>query len=109
MIFGRVALLGDAAFVARPHVIAGVTKAALDAQGLADALAEAGLDRALDRYDQERRSFGRQIVTHARHLGAYVETGASCAKAIPMRILIRTLDAVLRDYGAPHLLRDPIL
>ena len=31
MAFGRVALLGDAAFVARPHVGAGVTKAALDA------------------------------------------------------------------------------
>src|SRR5262244_4657261 len=33
--FGRVALLGDAAFVARPHVGAGVTKAALDAASLA--------------------------------------------------------------------------
>ncbi|HEY6993490.1 MAG TPA: FAD-dependent monooxygenase, partial [Xanthobacteraceae bacterium] len=31
IVFGRVALLGDAAFVARPHVGAGVTKAALDA------------------------------------------------------------------------------
>jgi 2-polyprenyl-6-methoxyphenol hydroxylase-like FAD-dependent oxidoreductase len=28
LIFGRVVLLGDAAFVARPHVVAGVTKAA---------------------------------------------------------------------------------
>jgi 2-polyprenyl-6-methoxyphenol hydroxylase and related FAD-dependent oxidoreductases len=39
MVFGRVALLGDAAFVARPHVGAGVTKAALDAASLADATA----------------------------------------------------------------------
>src|SRR5262249_5090919 len=38
-VFGRVALLGDAAFVARPHVGAGVTKAALDAAALADAVA----------------------------------------------------------------------
>src|SRR5262249_61030255 len=37
--FGRVTLLGDAAFVARPHVGAGVTKAALDAACLADASA----------------------------------------------------------------------
>ena len=37
-VFGRVALLGDAAFVARPHVGAGVTKAALDAASLADAV-----------------------------------------------------------------------
>jgi 2-polyprenyl-6-methoxyphenol hydroxylase-like FAD-dependent oxidoreductase len=39
MAFGRVALLGDAAFVARPHVGAGVAKAADDALALADALA----------------------------------------------------------------------
>ena len=36
--FGRVAILGDAAFVARPHVAAGVSKAADDAAALAQAL-----------------------------------------------------------------------
>ena len=36
--FGRVALIGDAAFVARPHVGAGVSKAADDAASLAKAL-----------------------------------------------------------------------
>ena len=36
MVFGRVALAGDAAFVARPHAGAGTTKAALDAACLAD-------------------------------------------------------------------------
>ena len=38
LVAGRVALLGDAAFVARPHVGAGVTKAALNAAWLTDAL-----------------------------------------------------------------------
>ena len=38
MAFGRVAIVGDAAFVARPHVAAGVSKAADDAAALADAL-----------------------------------------------------------------------
>ena len=38
LVFGRVALVGDAAFVARPHVGMGVTKAAGDAVALADAL-----------------------------------------------------------------------
>src|SRR5262249_41106911 len=32
MAFGRAALLGDAAFVARPHVASGVMKAAIDAE-----------------------------------------------------------------------------
>ncbi len=35
MAFGRVAIVGDAAFVARPHVAAGVSKAADDAAALA--------------------------------------------------------------------------
>ena len=39
MIVGRVALVGDAAFVARPHVGMGTTKAAGDARALADHLA----------------------------------------------------------------------
>ena len=41
MAFGRVAIIGDAAFVARPHVGAGVTKAAQDALILARALSGA--------------------------------------------------------------------
>jgi 2-polyprenyl-6-methoxyphenol hydroxylase-like FAD-dependent oxidoreductase len=39
MVVGRVALLGDAAFVARPHVGMGTTKAASDARALADHMA----------------------------------------------------------------------
>ena len=71
LVFGRVVVLGDAAFVARQHVVAGVTKAALDAQCLADSLAAAGndLERALAHYDAERRQFGRSLVARARHLG----------------------------------------
>ena len=42
MAVGRVALLGDAAFLARPHVAAGVTKAAEDAMALASALQSGG-------------------------------------------------------------------
>ena len=38
MVVGRVALVGDAAFVARPHVGMGTTKAAGDARALADHL-----------------------------------------------------------------------
>ena len=72
---GRVAVLGDAAFVARPHLAMGVTKAALDAESLADALAWAGEDMAaaLARYDQEQGEFGRRAVARARYLGAHVE------------------------------------
>lgn len=75
MSFGRVALLGDAAFVARPHVGMGVTKAAGDAMALADALRASGNDvpAALARYDAERRPFGAAVVAHGRELGAWLQ------------------------------------
>ena len=55
MAFGRVAIAGDAAFVARPHVAAGVSKAADDAATLAEALsAEQDVAAALERYQATR-------------------------------------------------------
>jgi 2-polyprenyl-6-methoxyphenol hydroxylase-like FAD-dependent oxidoreductase len=70
----RVALIGDAAFVARPHIGAGVTKAALDAASLADALAAHGDDlaAALARYSREQITFGRGLVALSREEGAYI-------------------------------------
>jgi 2-polyprenyl-6-methoxyphenol hydroxylase-like FAD-dependent oxidoreductase len=73
MAFGRAVLLGDAAFVARPHVGTGVTKAALDAQCLADVLAaDRDIEAALARYDHARRRFGHWLVARGRHLAAHV-------------------------------------
>lgn len=91
--FGRVALLGDAAFVARPHVGMGVTKAALDAQGLADALAGSGGDvaAALARYDRERRLAAMPLVARGRHLGAYLDA---------QRRPPGGLQTILREWGA---------
>ena len=74
MAFGRVAILGDAAFVARPHVGAGVAKAAEDALTLADALAdEPDVEAALKRFEGSRVGIGERIIARARRLGAYVQ------------------------------------
>ncbi len=74
MTFGRVALIGDAAFVARPHVGAGTAKAADDAVGLASALAvESEIDTALERFNAERLAMDRRIVAQGRHLGSYMK------------------------------------
>lgn len=71
---GRAVLLGDAAFVARPHVGMGVTKAALDALCLARSIEHCdSLEKALGRYDRLRSEFGRRCVARARRLGAYIE------------------------------------
>jgi 2-polyprenyl-6-methoxyphenol hydroxylase-like FAD-dependent oxidoreductase len=74
MAFGRVAIMGDAAFVARPHVAAGVAKAADDAQALAEALAGSDdVAAGLKRFEAQRLDVGRRIIQRARHLGAYLQ------------------------------------
>jgi 2-polyprenyl-6-methoxyphenol hydroxylase-like FAD-dependent oxidoreductase len=73
MAFGRVAIIGDAAFVARPHVGAGVSKACDDAIALVDALAAADVEPALLSFEAQRLAVGRRIIERARHLGAYLQ------------------------------------
>src|SRR3989440_806787 len=74
MAFGRVAIIGDAAFVARPHVAAGISKAAEDAMTLVDVLsAEANIEPALKRFEAARLPVGRRIIERARHLGAFLQ------------------------------------
>ena len=74
MAFGRMALMGDAAFLARPHVGMGVTKAAEDAMALVDALAEHGASPAAwSAYESARLAPGRAVVQRARQLGAYMQ------------------------------------
>jgi 2-polyprenyl-6-methoxyphenol hydroxylase-like FAD-dependent oxidoreductase len=74
MAFGRVAIVGDAAFVARPHVAAGVVKAAEDALALAEALEQVDdVEHALTQFERARLDSGRRIVERARHLGASMQ------------------------------------
>jgi 2-polyprenyl-6-methoxyphenol hydroxylase-like FAD-dependent oxidoreductase len=74
MALGRVAIVGDAAFVARPHVAAGVSKAADDAAALAEALQrEPDVEGALKRFEAARLPENHRIIERARHLGAYLQ------------------------------------
>jgi 2-polyprenyl-6-methoxyphenol hydroxylase-like FAD-dependent oxidoreductase len=102
MVFGRVAVLGDAAFVARPHVGAGVTKAALDALCLAEAIAAAGgdLDAALAHYDRDRCRFGDWIVGRGRDLGAAIGVRASAKGHMTQDELDHQSAAAMSGYAA---------
>ena len=73
MAFGRTVLLGDAAFVVRPHVGAGVTKAAMDAACLAETLEGSDVDGGLRDYQAQRQPAGQRLVQRGRHLGAYLQ------------------------------------
>jgi 2-polyprenyl-6-methoxyphenol hydroxylase-like FAD-dependent oxidoreductase len=71
---GRVALLGDASFVARPHVGMGVTKAMQDALALEQALRLHGATpQGLQAYADARVPPSVQVVRRARRLGAYMQ------------------------------------
>lgn len=75
--FGRVALMGDAAFVARPHVGMGVTKAGEDALALAECVARHGATpAALQAYEAMRLAPGQAVVERGRRLGAYLQARA---------------------------------
>ena len=71
--FGRIALVGDAAFVARPHCGAGVSKAAADVLALIAALAAApDVAAGLRAFSRMRVPAGQKIVAWGRRLGSYL-------------------------------------
>jgi len=72
--FGRVALIGDAAALARPHIGMGVSKAASDAVVLAECLADPNIPvaEALARFNAIRLPIGEKTVRRSRDLGAYM-------------------------------------
>jgi len=97
MAFGRIAIIGDAAFVARPHVAAGVAKAADDAAALVAALKVEEVEPALRRFEAQRLPVGQRIIERARHLGAYLqatqtaeERARSQRHSIPEAVLTET-------------------
>ncbi len=94
---GRVALIGDAAFVARPHVGAGTTKAAEDALALADALDRAEPVAALAEYARLRRPEGQRLLRRARHLGAYMQAEQGSEEERSAAERHRTANAVLGE------------
>ncbi len=95
----RTVILGDAAFVARPHVGMGVTKAAADAAALVDALRAhpADLPAALAEFESIRLPFGAAVVRRARHLGAYMQAQIATAEERAMAERHRSPEAVMAE------------
>jgi len=107
LVFDRVVLLGDAAFVARPHCGMGVTKAAQDASALFDSIIEeANLDLALARYQSERTPFGTRVVQRAQALGAYMQAQIASAEERRDAEKYRTVEAVMKETAASTFLED---
>lgn len=100
--FDRVALIGDAAFVARPHCGMGVTKAAGDAIAITRFLnSTLTIQQALLNYEAERLTIGSSIVDHGRALGAYMQAQISTAEEKLRAERYRTPEAVMRETALP--------
>ena len=103
LVFGRTVLLGDAAFVARPHVGMGVTKAASDAMALADALRETPDDvaAALADYERIRVEAGCAVVERGRQLGAYMQAQSTSAVEREHARIFRSQHQVITQTAVP--------
>jgi len=71
MAFGRICLIGDAAFAVRPHAAAGTAKAAADAWALAEELTAAGgnVPVALEAWQRRQLALGHDLLARCRAIG----------------------------------------
>jgi 2-polyprenyl-6-methoxyphenol hydroxylase-like FAD-dependent oxidoreductase len=71
MAFDRIALVGDAAFIPRPHTAASTAKAAANAIALADALTDSNHDvpRALEAWEGDQLALGMHLWKSGQALG----------------------------------------
>jgi 2-polyprenyl-6-methoxyphenol hydroxylase-like FAD-dependent oxidoreductase len=105
IVFGRVAMVGDAAANARPHMGFGMAKAGTDAQALAKALRDHdNIDDALKAYNAERQPIGNTIVMHGRKLGTHMGVNLKTDEDRRMHALLQSDGAMLDWIAVPHFL-----
>jgi 2-polyprenyl-6-methoxyphenol hydroxylase-like FAD-dependent oxidoreductase len=105
IVFGRVALVGDAASSSRPHMGFGVAKAGGDAQALADALAaHDDIDAALAAYDALRQPIGERIMLHGRKLGTHLGVDLKTDEDRRMWKLLQEREALMDWIAVPNFL-----
>jgi len=103
--FGRIAMVGDAAMNARPHMGFGMAKAADDAQALAKHLRDhEDIEVALKAYDAERQPIGHQIVIHARKLGTHLGVDLKTDDDRRMHELLQSNGALIDRIAVPNFL-----
>ncbi len=100
MAFGRICLIGDAAFTLRPHAAAGTAKAAEDAWQLAEAVkACAGnVVAALQQWEPGQLALGRGVLARTRSVGNRVQFEGTWRIGDPLPFgLFRVGDSVELD------------
>ena len=77
MAFGRVCILGDAAFSVRPHTATGTAKAVEDARqlGLALRMCHNDVSAALALWEDKQLKLGQELVRRSRKAGTKLQDG----------------------------------
>lgn len=105
IVFGRVAMVGDAAANARPHMGFGVAKAGCDAMALARALRDYDdIETALKAYNVERQPIGNTIVMHSRKLGTHMGVNLQTEEDRRMHELLQSDEAMMDWIAVPNFL-----
>jgi 2-polyprenyl-6-methoxyphenol hydroxylase-like FAD-dependent oxidoreductase len=105
IVFGRVALVGDAGSSSRPHMGFGVAKAGGDAQALAAALAaHDDVDAALAAYNAVRQPIGERIMLHGRKLGTHLGVDLKTDEDRRMWKLLQDYEAMMDWIAVPDFL-----
>jgi len=109
VVAGRIAIMGDAAFVARPHIGMGVTKAAEDAVAISNAMRLHGASsKALTHYSTQRLNAGQTAVQRARWLGDYVKSTDTSVESMAQRqhLVLNETAIDLERYGHQSVFRQ---
>jgi 2-polyprenyl-6-methoxyphenol hydroxylase-like FAD-dependent oxidoreductase len=105
IVFGRVALIGDAGSSSRPHMGFGVAKAGGDAQALAHALdSHNDIDTALAHYNAVRQPIGERIMLHGRKLGTHLGVDLKTDEDRRMWQLLQGYEAMMDWIAVPNFL-----
>jgi len=105
LVFGRVALVGDAASTPRPHMGFGVSKAGAEAQALTDALANYDdIDRALNAYNAARQPLSERIVSHGQKLGMQLGVGIETEEDQSFAKLLQSPKGIMDYIAMPNFL-----
>jgi 2-polyprenyl-6-methoxyphenol hydroxylase-like FAD-dependent oxidoreductase len=103
--FGRVAMVGDAAMNARPHMGFGMAKAGCDARALAKHVRDhEDIETALRAYNAERQPIGNQVVMHGRKLGTHLGVNLKTEDDRRMHELLQSDGAMLDWIAVPNFL-----
>ncbi len=104
-VYGRIALVGDAASSARPHMGFGMAKAGGDAQALCEALARHDdIDDGLAEYNRVRQPIGERVVLHGRRIGTQLGVNLQTHEDRAMWQLLQDHRAMMDWIAAPDFL-----